>query len=174
MRCRRSANAVLLACLATSCVSPRAQSQPADTASSDAIDALQSISLERGSCRGACPAYIVTLQHDGVVRFVGIRSVRPIGTDSSRVAPSSVASLQKAFAVRQFARVPSTIEYGTPSCGSYVADLPTHVLTVRSDAGAHRVRYDEGCRDHPMLLDTLARIVDSVSGAARWTVAARR
>ncbi len=174
MQCRRSVITVAVAHIAAGCVSPGARNQPADTTISGTADSLQRISLERGSCRGSCPAYIVTLQHDGVVRFVGIRSVSPIGTDSSRVARSSLAALQQAFAVRQFARLPTNIEYGTPACGNYVADLPTHVLTLRSDTGEHRVRYDEGCRDHPLLLDTLARMVDSVSGAARWTIAARR
>jgi hypothetical protein len=116
----------------------------------------------------------VSLGHDGQVRFTGIRSVRPIGADSSRVPRASVTVLQSAFALRQFVQVPSTIEYGTPSCGAYVADLPTHVLTMRSGSGEHRVRYDEGCRAHPMLLDTLARMVDSVSGAARWLLSPTR
>lgn len=157
----------VLALCAAGCASPRAPSPSADTIG-NAASSFQSISLERGSCRGSCPSYSVSLWNDGTVRFTGIRSVRPIGEDSSRVPRGSVAALQSAFASRQFVRVPSTIEYGTPSCGAYVADLPTHVLTVRSETGEHRVRYDEGCRDHPMLLDTLARMVDSVSGTARW------
>lgn len=163
-----------LALCASGCASPRAQRQPADTTIGSAADTLESVTLERGSCRGSCPSYTVSLRGDGQVRFTGIRSVRPIGNDSARVPRSAVAALRTAFAIRDFARLPSTIEYGAQACGTWVADLPTHLLSVRSTSGEHRVRYDEGCRDHPMLLDTLARMVDSVSGAARWTLAPLR
>ncbi len=173
MRSHELCGSLALVLVAVSCASPRAHSPSADAVGS-ATDSVLRISLERGSCRGSCPSYTVSLGHDGLVRFTGIRSVRPIGADSSRVPAASVTALQTAFASRQFARVPSTIEYGTPSCGAYIADLPTHVLTVRSESGEHRVRYDEGCRDHPMMLDTLARMVDSVSGAARWFLSPTR
>ncbi len=163
-----------LALCSVGCASPRAQSQPADTTIGTGADSLASVRLERGSCRGNCPSYIVSLASDGLVRFTGLRAVRPIGTDSARVSRSAVAALRTAFAIRQFARVPSTIEYGTPACGSYVADLPTHILALRSASGEHRVTYDEGCRNHPMLLDTLVRMVDSISGSARWTLPPNR
>ena len=161
--------ALVFALCSVSCASPRAQGQPADTTSGTGADSLESVSLERGSCRGSCPSYIVSLRSDGLVRFTGLRAVRPIGSDSARVSRAAVAALRDAFARRQFARIPSTIEYDAPACGAYVADLPTHTLTLRSASGEHRVRFDEGCRNHPMLLDTLARMVDSISGSARWT-----
>ncbi len=169
MRARWRLRAFSLALSAASCASPRAQSQPADTTIGTGADSLESVSLERGSCRGSCPSYIVSLTSDGLVRFTGLRAVRPVGRDSARVSPAAVAVLRDAFARRQFARIPSTIEYDAPACGAYVADLPTHTLALRSVSGEHRVTFDEGCRNHPMLLDTLARMVDSISGAARWT-----
>ena len=71
------------------------------------------------------------------------------------------------------ADVPPVIEYGASACGPYVADLPTVELTVRGASGEHRVRFDQGCRNHPYMLDTLANMVDSISGSSRWTTVTR-
>ncbi|MBC7843664.1 MAG: hypothetical protein H7099_15195, partial [Gemmatimonadaceae bacterium] len=138
-----------------------------------AVDTTTVVSLDRGACHGTFPIYTVFVQADGGVRFSGARFVRPVGTDSTRITAAEVAALQAAFAAREFRRVPSTIEYDSPGCGAYVADLPTVELTVSGEGGAHRVRWDEGCRDHPRMLDTLARMVDSVSGTSRWTTVSR-
>lgn len=160
------AGAVIVAC-ATS------RGSTADSSAAVSADTTTVVSLDRGACHGTCPIYTVFVQADGGVRFSGTRFVRPVGTDSTRITSSDVTALQAAFAARDFQRVPSTIEYNSPGCGSYVADLPTVELTFSDVRGAHRVRWDEGCRDHPRMLDTLARLVDSVSGTSRWTTVPR-
>lgn len=142
-------------------------------AAAAAVDTTTIVSLDRGACHGMCPIYTVHVQVDGGVRFTGARFVQPVGADSARIASADASALQAAFTTRQFERLPSTIEHDSPGCGPYVADLPTVELTVRGVRGAHRVRWDEGCRDHPRVLDTLARLVDSVSGTSRWTTVPR-
>lgn len=131
------------------------------------------LALERGPCHGTCPVYGVKLFADGRVQFTGTRFVRPVGTDSARASVAAVASLRDAFTSRKFGDIPATIEYNTATCGQYVADLSTVVLTMHAGATSHTVRYDEGCRNHPMMLDTLARMVDSIGRTAQWTTAAR-
>lgn len=144
----------------------------ADSAAA-AADTTIIVSLDRGACHGMCPIYTVFVQRDGGVRFTGTRFVSPVGADSARIASADASVLQAAFTTRQFERLPSTIEHDSPGCGPYVADLPTVELTLRGVRGAHRVRWDEGCRDHPRVLDTLAHLVDSVSGTSRWTTVPR-
>ena len=159
--------------LAAGCASQRTQALGADSSGAALADTRPMLALERGPCHGTCPVYGVQLFEDGRVRFTGTRFVKPVGTDSSRVSAAGIAALHVAFAQRKFAATPTTIEYGVPACGQYVADLSTVVLTMRSDGGSHTVRYDEGCRDHPMMLDTLARMVDSIGGTAQWTTPTR-
>jgi Domain of unknown function (DUF6438) len=142
---------------------------PQTRADQVAPDSEAVVRLERGPCHGTCPVYAVALYADGRVQFTGIRFVTPVGTDSSRVAASAVASLRDAFRAREFGAVPSAIEYASGNCGQYIADLSTVVLTVRDAGRTHTVRFDEGCGNHPVMLDSLARQVDSVSGSATWT-----
>ena len=167
----RIATVLLLCCLAMpACATPRAASE--DSAALGA-DTTTLVMLDRGACHGSCPIYALRLAANGQVRFVGARFVALIGVDSARISTTAVESLRAAFADRKFPAVPTSIEFGTPACGTYVADLPTVELTVRGAAREHRVRYDQGCRDHPQMLDTLANMVDSVSGSARWTLVTR-
>jgi hypothetical protein len=158
----RIAMAAALASLAA-CATP--QSRAGDVSpESDAV-----VRLERGPCHGTCPVYAVALFADGRVQFTGIRFVTPVGTDSARIAASAVAALRDAFRTRAFTAVPSAIEYANGNCGQYIADLSTVVLTVRDAGRTHTVRFDEGCGNHPVMLDSLARQVDAVSGTAAWT-----
>ncbi len=155
------------------CTAPRSQPATGDSTAGDASERGAVLALERGSCHGSCPVYSVRLFDDGRVVFSGLRFVRIVGPDSARVAPAGVAAAQAAFASRAFETVSPAIEYGTPGCGQYVADLSTVVLTARSPRGSHTVRFDEGCTAHPAMLDTLSRLLDSLSGSARWTTPAK-
>lgn len=158
-----------LCLLLVACTASRTQAATGDSAAAgDAV-----LALERGVCHGSCPVYGVRLFDDGRVWFNGLRFVRIVGQDSAQIPPASVAALQSAFASRAFASIPATIEYGSPACGQYVADLSTVVLTARTANGAHTVRFDEGCTAHPPMLDTLSRMLDSLAGTARWTTPAK-
>ena len=157
--------------LLMACALPHAGSKESVSMSGDTTTLVM---LDRGACHGSCPIYAVRLAANGQVRFVGARFVSQVGVDSTRVTSASVEALRTAFAERKFASVPAAIEFGSKHCGRYIADLPTVELTVRVGTGEHRVRYDQGCGDHPRMLDTLAGMVDSVSGTSRWTMAARR
>ncbi|MDZ7630133.1 MAG: DUF6438 domain-containing protein [Gemmatimonadaceae bacterium] len=145
-----------------------ASARTAGDSGATTADTVSVVTLERGGCRGSCPIYSVQLRPDGRVLFTGTRFVRVIGNDSARVTADAVAAVQRIFAERGFTQMPSEIGYGTPTCGSYATDLPTVALTLRVDDRVHRVRFDEGCRGHPAVLDTLARMIDSTGGTARW------
>jgi Domain of unknown function (DUF6438) len=158
---------VLVLPLVAACAGPRTKA--ADTDGMSDADSNAALALERGSCHGSCPVYAVRVFDDGRVRFTGMRFVRTIGVDTARTSAASVSAVRAAFDARAFDTVPAAIEYGTPACGQYVADLSTVILTARTARGSHTVRFDEGCTAHPPMLDTLARMLDSISGTARWT-----
>jgi Domain of unknown function (DUF6438) len=164
---RAGLSASLCASLFAACASQ--QTQAAEQLAIAMADTSAAVSLARGACHGTCPIYSVQIGEKGGVRFAGTRFVRQVGRDSATVSPANVHALRAAFVSRKFDAVPPVIEYGSPACGtSYVADLPTNELTLTSAGSSHRVRWDEGCRTHPPMLDTLARMVDSVSGTSRW------
>lgn len=170
MRHRSSIGALASIVALLACATPRAGSE--DSAAMRA-DTTTMVMLSRGACHGTCPVYAVRLAANGHVRFVGARFVRQVGVDTTRVPTAAIAALRAAFADRKFPDVPPVIEYGASACGPYVADLPTVELTVRGASGEHRVRFDQGCRNHPYMLDTLANMVDSISGSSRWTTVTR-
>jgi hypothetical protein len=160
--------------LAAACAAPRTQAAAGDSGTSNAVTAESAaFSLARGACHGSCPIYSVRLFEDGRVHFTGTRFVRVMGADSSRIDRKAIDALHSAFNQRQFDAVPGVIEYGGATCGSYVADLSTVTISARTARGTHTVRYDEGCTAHPAMLDSLSRMLDSVSGTARWTTPER-
>ena len=167
----RATLAALISSIALfACATPRAS---AESTAAGGADSTTVVTMDRGACHGTCPVYAVHLAANGRVTFIGARFVAPIGVDSTRVPSGRVESLRAAFASRKFSAVPPKIEYGTAACGTYVADLSTVTLSVRSADGEHQVRFDEGCRNHPRMLDTLASMIDSVTGSARWTRAGK-
>jgi Domain of unknown function (DUF6438) len=163
---------LVLPAIASGCLASR--SHPGDTDARGSVDSaamadtMVMVLLGRGSCHGTCPVYRVSIGGNGQIQFVGTRFVKVSGRDSASIPAAAVRALAEAFAARKFASIPAEIEYGSAACGPYVADLSTVELQARSAAGLHRVRYDEGCRNHPAMLDTLARMVDSVSASIRW------
>ena len=150
-----------LTAAATSCASPRG---PGATAA----DTVPAVTLSRGACHGTCPMYTLRLFDDGRTVFTGERFVRVTGSDTAHVSRDAVDALRRAFTARRFEALPSAIERGTALCGAYAADLPTVHLGLRQADSIHTVRFDGGCMDHPRWLDSLATMVDSVAGIARW------
>ncbi|MCC7051882.1 MAG: hypothetical protein IT355_01360 [Gemmatimonadaceae bacterium] len=157
-----------LACLATAVLLAAGCTPPRVAPAAMPADTIAAIALERGACHGTCPIYVLQLFEDGRAVFNGERFVRVMGTDSAHVSRDAVAGLQRQFRERGFTTLPGVIARGTPRCGPYATDLPTVQLTVRQADATHRVRFDGGCMDHPLWLDSLAAMVDSVAGASRW------
>jgi Domain of unknown function (DUF6438) len=157
----------MTAYLLAACASPRTQA--VDQHAREVADTVSVVALSRGACYGTCPIYTVQVKGNGRVQFKGTRFVRHVGSDSASIPATPALALQAAFVARHFDAVPSVIEQGSSACGSaYVTDMPSNELTLTSASSTHRVRWDEGCRAHPAMLDTLARMVDSVSGTSRW------
>jgi hypothetical protein len=87
---------IALAVLITAAATVRAQSPPTPVPPAHSVE----IVLERTSCFGTCPSYIVTLDGDGNVVYQGREFVRVTGEHRTKIDPAKVDDL-----VREFQRI---------------------------------------------------------------------
>ena len=55
-----------------------------------------------------------------------------------------------------------------PACGQYATDSPTVITSVTAGGRTKRIRHDYGCFAAPQELAALERLIDEVTGTARW------
>jgi len=139
------------------------------------------ITLERTRCFGACPAYKVTIDGDGRVRWTGEDHVVAIGERRATVPPKRIAELQRMIDVVDFfARdgrgVLETVPdldcargIKTTSCSFkstiHCFDGTSAIVTVRRKDRTHTVRNDH-CEPSP--LDDLEALIDDVARTTAW------
>lgn len=147
--------------LATGFAAGRALAQEPD------VPADTLIRLQRTSCLGPCPVYIVTIDGRGTVTYEGEWAVRVVGRRTSRIDPSMVAGLLlKAerigfFELRDAYR---EIDNGDGTAIS-VTDLPSTLVTVTGNGRTKRVE------DYVAAPDSLAsfeREIDAAADTTRW------
>ena len=114
------------------------------------------ITMERGTCYGFCPAYTVVVKGDGTVSYVGERFVEIIGNQTSSTAPEDVARLLEQVLAMDFFTLPENYD-----C---VVDAPSESLLVTLDQRTKRV---SGC-PLPTELRELEALVDEVAGTSQW------
>ena len=158
---------VVIVCLAAACApSPRpaadVASRPAPTA------APEGVTLERGSCFGTCPVYVVTLGRDGNVRFEGRRFVADSGISTGTVPRARVDSLVVELQSVGYFEFADSYRSGDAACRRYATDLPTVITEVRLDGRVKRIEHDRGCADAPAALSQIENRIDEVAGGARW------
>ncbi|MFZ5441301.1 MAG: DUF6438 domain-containing protein [Myxococcota bacterium] len=126
------------------------------------------LTLERTACAGSCPVYVLTVQADGHVHFVGVKDVALVGVREWRIEPAFArhlfGELERAGFFELAPRYPTEVE-----------EFPGLVLTVRRDGRSHRVQLGgEGtaalARDvrAEQLLKRLATTVDKLTGCGRF------
>ncbi len=126
------------------------------------------IRLQRETCYGRCPAYVVELFVDGTVRFEPRQHVPVSGVQEAQVDAASVHSLQQQFEAAGFATADSAYVQESANCGQYFADGPQFTLSARTGAQRHEVHLDAGCTAAPRFLNTLAAAVDNVARIHTW------
>lgn len=161
---RGSSNDISKDSTAVSAVSPVLSTAPAGSgAVSDPV-----ISLERQTCYGRCPAYLVQLFADGTVRFEGRQHVPVAGVQQARIDAADVRALQQRFEDDGFAGADSSYAHEGANCGQYFADGPQFTLSARIGARRTVVHLDSGCTAAPRFLTSLAAAVDSVARTHIW------
>ena len=115
------------------------------------------LSLERTSCYGACPVYLVEVFADGLVRFKGSRHVMVTEPVELQLEPTAFQKLTARLEQSPFAQWRDFLKVSS-------SDAPTVVLTYKG----HVVRHYRGDDAAPPELTALEDDVDALIGTQRW------
>jgi hypothetical protein len=150
----RALGIVLLWCVAATA---------ADAAPSEDV----TITLERTTCYGTCPAYKVSIRGDGSVVYEGKKFVRVEGTRQTIVDKAAVAQLVQAFTDAGYFELKDHYRsiQNPDGTETMVTDLPT-AYTSLSLNGRHKAVEDYV--GAPKKLVDLERNIDDVAGSKRW------
>jgi hypothetical protein len=127
--------------------------------------------LQRTGCLGWCPEYVVAIDVDGEVTYLGRHNVMTQGPATDRLSADQLRSLREAVLRSRQVEMPQ--EQCTCGC---VSDAPDVELTTWEKEVPRTVRYDEGCEQAPPAIRMLEIEIDRVVGIERWigTHAARK
>ena len=113
------------------------------------------IAIERTTCEGTCPAYSVTMRHDGTVTYRGVQYTRVGGNHTWKIDPAAVRALAKEMESQGYFELKD--EYHR-----MVTDSPTTYTTLTIGTRSKKIKdYVAG----PKLLKDMQRRIDEVSGA---------
>lgn len=131
-----------------------------------------SVTLERSTCFGNCPAYSVTVTADGKTTFVG-RTFVQTRSASAQATPAQVAAIQAALVRADVGSMRSSYTSRADGCEMMMSDRPGIKITVVDASGTHSVDFYFGCRG-PMAeavrprIEQLAASIDEQLDTRRW------
>lgn len=137
------------------------------------------ITLERTTCFGGCPAYRVTIDGDGRVRWSGIEHVHDRGDRRATVPRKRVAQLRRALdELRFFERDPRGVLQPPVDCVrspnetsctftdvTICSHTSTAILTVREGTRSRTIRNDH-CEPSPV--EELEALIDDIARTSAW------
>jgi Domain of unknown function (DUF6438) len=163
---------VLLAC--STCPDLRNQTQ--QISSTRAIPSDLLITLERTSCRGACPIYTLKISADGVVIYHGKQFVRTRRRVRAILAQEHLRQLLSEFEKADFFSLRDRYQSWSDGCPSAGRDFPWAITSIRINGRAKTITHDHGCRErwpngpvYPAALFALEQRIDEIVGTSKWT-----
>jgi len=130
------------------------------------------ITLVRGVCFGRCPAYELTIDSRGNVRFNGKHFTRVEGAARDKIRRAQVREILREFDTAEFRALRPN--YNTPAvCGGLATDLPSETITITARGRTKTVHHYYGClgkrvRDELKRLSTLGKKIDDLTGSEKW------
>jgi hypothetical protein len=128
------------------------------------------VTLQRTICFGRCPAYIVTIDGDGVVRWTGTTDVAAKGERRGTVARDQLARLSAAidrarfFELDDWGRLPCTKPNGL--CSDLICSDTSHsIVTVRRAGAVHEI---DNAHCEPSPADALEDLIDKLANTDPW------
>lgn len=119
--------------------------------------------LERTACLGWCPRYIVEVDTDGSIRYVGTANVLTVGSTSGRLTPSAMAELRSAIDDAHL----MTLAANCCDCFDFT-DAPSVMITVADRSDPKTIRDYHGCGATPKLIRDLEDDLDRIMGTEKW------
>lgn len=122
------------------------------------------ITLQRGVCFGSCPAYTVTINGEGEVRYEGRNFVDAVGERTATIPREDVARLVARFDEIGFDQLNDAYR-------ANVTDLPTYRVSITRD-GRTKTVVDYGGPNvgMPRSVRDLEAEIDRVAGTAQWVL----
>ena len=131
-----------------------------------------SVTLERTTCFGNCPAYRVTVTADGKVSFTGHARVQTMQA-TGQATPAQLAAIHDALARADFDAMQASYVSREDGCSMIMTDQPGIKITVDRPGGSHSVDFYLGCTG-PLAeavrprIEQLAKSIDEQLGTRRW------
>lgn len=128
------------------------------------------IRIKRTICFGRCPAYSVTVNSDGTVRWHGDTDVAALGDRRGTVTAAQLAEIAAAIDRAQFF---SLQRDGTPPCTAphglcdttICSDTSRSIITVTRGGRSHEID-NAHCVDSPA--DALEELVEKLANTDAW------
>ena len=137
-----------------------AESTPMNPESASNVE----IRLARGACFGFCPAYTVTINGAGEVRYEGRSFVNVVGQRTATIPAEEVARLVARFDEVGFNNLQDAYR-------ANVSDLPSYSVTLVRDGHTKTVVDYGGVQaGMPRNIRDLQAEIDRVAGTAQWVL----
>jgi hypothetical protein len=117
--------------------------------------------LERTSCFGTCPAYVVEVDAQGSLRYEGKANVCTPGDVFGRVSPEIATQLHQAISESRFG------DASEKCCECLVTDTPSAVMTIVDAGRSKTIVVTDGCAG-PAEIRGLADKFDSLLRTEQW------
>ena len=128
---------------------------------------LITISFERTSCFGNCPAYRLTIKGDGSVVYEGFRDVQTKGKKNGKISEAEFREILTALDKAVFLTIGDTVGQKC-SCGE-CTDMPSAMIRVSGAGFDHSVDHYHGCRCATKELWEAEDAVDRILKTEQWT-----
>lgn len=129
------------------------------------------ITIDRGPCSGQCPAYRLSINADGSVKFEGREHT--IGKAEDKISPSEVKRLIEQANSIGFLQLEDS--YNAANCPSYATDSSTVNITITSSGRSKTISHYLGCSDpnggigsFPPGLSDLSDGIAKTADVSRW------
>ena len=120
------------------------------------------ITLERGPCFGACPAYKLTVYGDGRVVYEGIRFVAVEGTRTATIGKDKVRQLINEFQAIDYFSLDDEYTHADAT------DLPSATTSITIHGQTKTIAHYHGDFSAPEELTALEDEIDEIVSTKQW------
>lgn len=140
------------------------------TSASQAVPEDMVITLERGSCFGACPVYELVIFSDGMVVYIGKINVKKLGVVRSHISQEKLKELLSAFEEVNFFSLRDNYGVLERDCIDATGDSPTTNTSLTINGKRKNVSDYSGCSNIVTpKLPKLENRIDEIVSSKQWT-----
>lgn len=131
-------------CFLVSCGNNIAKNENSNQTQSVKINKL-SLQMERTTCYGTCPAYVLTIESDGRVLFEGKNYTKNIGKAESFLSKEKLSQLVVEIENVNFFSFKDSYTEESGNCPSSATDSPTVTISAKINGNEKTIKHYLGC-----------------------------